>query len=221
MYRRELLILLALALLGAGLVATGTALFVRRLNTAVAAVAEITIPDFVTTGKLVQQMTDNWTRILLIEISTSQEERLQLIKEIERHPTDPFLEAFQKTPTAPRQQVFFDRLVEDRRQYMNFRLHYFEMIRSGRSEEASSYVDSTLKAAFAKYHEQATKLFQVTADIGRERAKHVTAVSRQAIIVSAALAVVVFFAGILIGFKTIFEGLAFANRIGKLITSEK
>jgi hypothetical protein len=221
MYRRELLILLALALLGAGLVATGTALFVRHLNTSVEAITGITIPDLVSTGQLIQQMTDNWTRVLLIQISASPEERSKLIHEIETHPTDPFLEDFRKTPTSPRQQVFFDRLIEERQQFMQLRLHYFEMARAGQVAQAASYLDLTLKPAFSQYHDQATQLFRVTADIGRERAKQVTAVSKQVIIVSAGLTVLMFFAGILLGFKTIFEGLAFANKIGKIIAPGK
>ena len=221
MYRRELLILLTLAVISASLVATGTALFVKRLNTAVDAVADITVPDFVSTGELLQRLTNNWNSVLTIQICPSVDERRELIQQIEANSIEPFLADFQKTPSDSRQQIYFDKLVEERMKYLKLRQHYFEMAEANQMVEAGLFLNATLRPAFTKYREQAYQLFRATAHLGRLRARHVASVSREAIIVSAGLTVVMFFSGILIGFKTIFEGLAFANRIGKLISSKK
>ena len=88
MYRREFLILAALAMMAVGMVAGCTGLLVYRLNVAVSEVAEITVPDFLNTGQLIQRLLENWSKVLLIQRTIQPEERLRLIDEIKANSTE-------------------------------------------------------------------------------------------------------------------------------------
>ncbi len=211
MYRRELLILATLAMSAVAMVVTATGLLVSRLNVAVNQVAEITVPDFLSTGQLIQRLLENWSRVLLIQQTSQPDERLRLIAEIEANSTDSSIQAFQRTPTLPEQQSYLDTLISDRAQFITRRREYFETVAKGDMSRAEEILNKQLIPAFRIYRKSADTLYGSTAEIGKRRAEQVVHVSRFVVWGAGILSVLVFVAGFFVGHYTIFRGLKWAH----------
>lgn len=224
MYRREFLILAALAMMAVGMVAGCTGLLVYRLNVAVSEVAEITVPDFLTTGQLIQRLLENWSKVLLIQRTIQPEERLRLIDEIKANSTDPQIQAFQQTPASTEQRIYFDTLLKARTQFIDLRSQYFDTVTKGDMNGAEGILNEQLIPAFRGYRKSADSLYALTAKIGKSRAERVVQTSNIVVLGAGILAVLAFVAGFLLGFYTVFRGLKWAhllaNRTG-LATAPK
>ena len=211
MYRREFLILAASALMAIGMVAGCTGLLVYRLNAAVSEVAEITVPDFLSTGKLIQRLLENWSKVLLIHQSSQPAERLKLIEEVNANSTEPQIREFQETQTSPAQQIHFNNLMIARAQFIELRGQYFNKVTKGELEVADELLNAQLMPAFKAYRQSADALYASTMKIGKIRAAHVVQASNTVVAGAGILSALAFVAGLLVGFSTLFRGLKWAH----------
>jgi hypothetical protein len=213
MYRREFYIFATLAVFAIAFVAGATAFLMNRLNVAVGELTNISVPDFQSTGQINQRLLENWSNLLLIQGTTSQEDRQRLILEIKNNPTAAPIEDFKKTPSTPRQQAAFDKMIDDRKHFSDQRDQYFVILENADMTSANTFLDNQLIPAFQVYRKSAADLFKCTSEIANARARHVGQISKVVVWGSGLLTAFVFVAGFFTGFHSLFRGLTWANKL--------
>ena len=213
MYRREFYIFATLAVLAIAFVAGATAFLMNRLNVAVGELTNNSVPDFQSTGQLNQRLLENWSNLLLVQRTSAIEDRQRLIVEIKSNPTAAPIEDFKKTPSTPRQQAAFDKMIADRDHFGSLRDRYFQIVTSGDMTAANSFLDNELIPAFQVYRKSAANLFKCTSEIANARARHVSQIAKVVVWGSGLLTAFVFVAGFFTGFHSLFRGLTWANKL--------
>ena len=213
MYRREFYIFATLAVLAIAFVAGAPAFLMNRLNVAVGELTNNSVPDFQSTGQLNQRLLENWSNLLLVQRTSAIEDRQRLIVEIKSNPTAAPIEDFKKTPSTPRQQAAFDKMIADRDHFGSLRDRYFQIVTSGDMTAANSFLDNELIPAFQVYRKSAANLFKCTSEIANARARHVSQIAKVVVWGSGLLTAFVFVAGFFTGFHSLFRGLTWANKL--------
>lgn len=213
MYRKEFIVLSAIVLLIFTLVAATSLLMERALQSEAQMLAEDTLPGLVNAGEATSRVNDNWQNIcLLVELPTSAA-RSNLIARIRANTTEDFWQQYQKSIFEPRDKILFAQMRDARSQYLALVRQYFELINQQKLEAAGQFLDAQVKPAFLQYKSSATNLFQLNADIGKQRAYRIIKLSRWLPWVAGLFCAAIFSFGVVVGLKGAFGSLAFASRL--------
>jgi hypothetical protein len=211
MYRKEFFILSAVA---AGLftLVAGLSLFLERaLQSEAHMVVVDTLPGLVNAGEAISRMNDNWQGIRSLPDLPAPAARSNLIAHVLANNTDEMWHEYEKSVFDAHDKQLFDRTLAARQNSRAICLQYFSLINAGKLEEARQFLNAKAEPAFQGYKSNAAALFQLNAEIGARRARHIIALSRWLPWVAGLFFVAVFCFGVIIGLKGAFGSLVFVS----------
>jgi hypothetical protein len=201
MFRKELLILGALAIIVFLVVASGTSLAVRAVQRDGYMLAEDTFPGLVAAGEAIDRMNENWFNIHLLLSVESPEAVENLIQKIGANSTEPVWRRYRESIFDQEDARLFDEMQASRRKFLEVRSRYFDLVRAGNAPAAKALFTADLSSAFDRYRRAAVNIFELNGRIGRTRADRLIQLSRWTPYALAGFCVMVLLVGVLVGFK--------------------
>jgi hypothetical protein len=213
MYRKEFLMLSAVAAGIFALVALTSLIMEREMQSSARMLAEDTLPGLVNAGDAISRMNDNWQSIRLLPELPAAAARSNLIVRIQANSTEDFWRQYQKAIFEPRDQLLFAQTQDSRSNCLVLVRQYFGLINGQKLDEARQLLDTKVEPAFQQYKNDAASLFQLNTDIGQQRAQRIIELSLWLPWVTGIFCVVIFSFGVLVGLKGAFGSLVFASRL--------
>jgi hypothetical protein len=215
MYRKEFLILSAVAIGIFALVAATSLVMERALQYSAQMLAADTLPGLVNAGDAMSRMNDNWQSIRLLTELPAPAGRSNLIARIQANSTVDLWRQYQEAIFDPRDKALFAQTQNSRENYKEQVQQYFDLVNGQKLDEARRFLGAKVEPDFKKYKDAAASLFQLNTDIGEQRAQHIIELSRWLPWVAGLFCVVIFSFGVLVGLKGAFGSLVFATRFSK------
>lgn len=213
MYRKEFLMLSAVALGLFALVAATSLVLERKLQYSAQMLAVDTLPSLVSAGEAMSRMNDNWQSIKLLPDLPTAAERTNLIARIHANSTADFWRTYSETLFDPRDKILFAQTQDSRSQCRILIEQYFGMVNSQKLDEARQFLKVKVEPAFQQYKNDAASLFQLNNDIGQQHAQRIIELSFWLPWATGIFALVIFSFGVLVGLKGAFGSLVFASRL--------
>lgn len=213
MYRREFIIFSAVTLFLFALVAATSLLMEQALQHDAQMLSVDSLPGVVNAGDAMSRVNDNWQNLNLLPDLPASTSRSNLIAQIMANSTTNFWLAYQRSIFEPRDKVLFAQMQGSRSRYVALIQQYFDLVNEQKLDEARQLLETQIKPAFQKYKGDAAGLFQLNADIGQQRARHIVELSRWLPWLAGFFCLVIFSFGLVVGLKGAFGSLAFASRI--------
>lgn len=213
MFRKEALVLYALAASVLLVVAGGSFWLERSMQQSAVMIAQDTLPSLVDAGTAIQRSEENWLRVHLLQHLTAHEKQQELVKQIKTYTTDDFWRDYHRSIYDPEDQANYDRMMAARDEFLRLRQDYFDLVLGDRLADADALPESKLTPAQAKYNAAAMKLFTTNARVGRERADNILRFARFMPWAVGVAAMLVFGLGVLTGLRGAFTGMDVAARI--------
>jgi hypothetical protein len=212
MYRKEFIILSAVAICIFALVAATNLVMERTLQYSAQMLAADTLPGLVNAGDAMSRMNDNWQSIRLLTVLPTSVARSNAIARIQANSTVDLWRQYQKAIFDPRDKTLFAQTQNSRENYKEQIQQYFDLVNGQKLDEARRFLGGKVEPAFNQYKDAAASLFQLNADIGEQRAQRIIELSRWLPWVAGLFCVVIFSFGVLVGLKGAFGSLVFATR---------
>jgi len=213
MYRKELLILSAVAIGIFALVAAISLMMEQALQYSAKMLAEDTLPGLVNAGDAMSRLNDNWQNIRLLTELPAPAARSNLIVRIQANTTEDFWRSYQESIFNPHDEFLFAQTQQARMTCLGLVQQYFDLVNAQKIEEARQFLDVKIVPAFQQYKTNAATLFQFNAGIGQERAQRIIELSHWLPWVTGIFSVVIFSFGVVVGLKGAFGSLVFASRL--------
>jgi hypothetical protein len=211
MFRKELLILSALALLLFGMVATASFWVAGAVQREATWIAADTLPSLVDAGLAIDRSQENWLRLQQLMQSADRQEIARLIRQ---NSDDDLWRDYGQSIFDAEDGRNYAQLMRTRSDFLKLREDFLTMALAGRDPEAREFLSAKLAPAYAGYHEISRKVFEFNANVGRDRAARVVKVSKIAPFAICGFCVLVFAFGLLTGLRGAFSGLEIAGRKG-------
>jgi len=212
MFRKEFLIISALAVMIFSLAALAGLWVAETIKKDASSIALDSLPGVVDAGAATATIQENWLRTHALVNSSSSAERAALAQQIRTQSTEKLWRDYADSIYEPQDRLNFHELVRVRTNFLALREQFLRLAESQQLPEARSFLDQKLTPAYESYRAMSEKLFQYNAQVGRERASRVIRVSRLAPWVLAFAGVVLFGSGVLVGLRGAFTGLDLASR---------
>ncbi|SRR5258707_2851373 len=212
MYRREFFILGTVTAGLFVLVVGATLILERALQHEAQMVVIDTLPGLVNAGEAINRINDNWQRVRSLPDLPTPTVRSSLIAFVLTNNTDVMWHEYEKSVFDPQDKLLFKQTLAARQNCRTVCVQYYNLINAGKLDEARLFLNEKAEPAFQEYKTAAATLFQLNADIGAQRAKHIIALTRWLPWVAGLFGVVLFSFGLVVGLKGAFGSLVFASR---------
>jgi hypothetical protein len=183
------------------LVALVASLVVGRVQRDGELLAGDTIPGLVFAGEALNRIGQNWLSTQMLLGSTEAEIRTRLIEKINANSTDKMWVNYRLAISDRRDEALFKEMSERRQEYIANRAKFFELVDASRMDEARRLFHATLEPSYNRYSKAALDIFSFNVDVGKARAQRLIRLSRWTPYALAGFCVIVFLAGVFIGFK--------------------
>src|SRR5438445_2610504 len=151
MFRKELVILGALALIVFLVVAGVTSLAVRAVQRDGYMLAEDTFPGLVAAGEAINRMNENWFNLHLLLSVKSPDAAENLIQKVKTNSTEPAWLRYQESIFDKEDAQLFREMQASRRKFLEVRTRYFGLIQAGDTGAATELFAADLSSAFDRY----------------------------------------------------------------------
>ncbi len=201
MFRKELIILGVIACAVFAVVAGIASLAVSMVQRDASMVARDTLPGLVNAGEAIDRVHENWFNTLRLPRIESATARAKTIDIIDANSTGELWKRYSDAIADPHDSKLFQAMTGSRAAFLGFRSNYFGLVRAGRMDEAEEFFWKTLEPASKEYQRASRDLFVFNAEVGRQRADRIMAVSWWSPVAIGIFCVGVLLVGFFIGFK--------------------
>lgn len=201
MFRKELLITLAIALAVFVLVALLASWGVRKVQTEGKLLAQDTLPGLVYAGEALNRMSDNWMLAHRLLNPESDKQRDELIRQINSNSTEPMWQSYKEAISEERDAVLFAKMEKDRDAFLQKRVSFFKLVEAHEAGAGKVFFEAELNPAFRNYRGDALAIFSFNVENGKERADRLIHLSRWTPFALGGLCVLILLVGVLVGFK--------------------
>ncbi|HEX9045951.1 MAG TPA: MCP four helix bundle domain-containing protein [Verrucomicrobiae bacterium] len=206
MFRREFFVIVTVAAIIFLAVAGAGWFAVAHLRAASTQLVQDTLPGLMDAGAASERMHENRHRMRLMLESTNADACRELITEVSTNSTEKLWQDYAQSIYEPNDARNYSNLIAVRKEYLGECQRFFELVTNGNKADAAVFFNGQLGDSFKRYNDAANTLFTYNVRQGVERGDKILVAARYTPLAVAALTVIVFFVGFLLGLRFILTG---------------
>jgi glycosyltransferase involved in cell wall biosynthesis len=195
-YKGALVSFIALLLIG-----TLGFLSINYLRKQAETIVNDTLPGLSYSGEINANLAQAFNRTLLLLQTDDRKEKAELSKEVQHFSaiTSRYLAQYRESIFTPDDQALYERILEVRKKYLKSRERVIQLSTGNSRQAAAAMCRTELLPAYQAYKSAADKLFEFNINQGRARGREIMAVCTATQFLVAAVVVVIFVLGFLVG----------------------
>jgi hypothetical protein len=206
MFRRELLMVGTLAMAIFVLMAAAGWWTVRELHESSRMLVVDTLPGMTDAGLANERMNDNRRIMRDIFSANTTAERAQIIEQIKTNSTQALWRDYASSIYEPADLHNYRIMMLARSNYLQSCEKFFDLVSSGKMDEASAFYNGELGRSFQRCNDAAKNLFNYNVQQGQARAQKILASFQYAPLAMAGLVVLIYGLGLILGMRSALSG---------------
>jgi len=176
-------------------------LSIGHLKTQARRIVNDTLPGLTYAGEANASLAQAFNRTLVLLMTDDRREQQQIRDEIKSfsEATTASLNSYRSQMFEPEDDRLFETLVRRRNDYIHIRSRVLELVERGNRAEAMKIYRNQLASAYRDYKSAGDKLFEYNIEQGKSRGKDILTVSTTTQFAVAAIGIVIFLIGFLVG----------------------